>query len=215
MTWRRAILVSLSISLIVFVSSCGPEIVGSSMTLAESQALKNSFDRLDAALVSQALEIHQELAPPATDAEIQKLRRALNGKRVESLEAWYRWHNGTIDHTFLLPLGRPLSIAEALDHRSEIQTVPFVDDLRTSAIKLMDDGAGDGYFLDVTSPTPQVFYHMLEDPFPRYYGTMENFINYVARDYEDGIVFVNDSGQLDYDDSEFAVKEEAHLAKFN
>lgn len=76
------------------------------------------------------------------------LRKKLGGVEIQCLEQWYRWHNGCIDHaTDILPLGRMLSVSESLNDRAMIQKTPFVDSLRKHAIKLLDDGAGDGFSL--------------------------------------------------------------------
>lgn len=182
------------------------------MSEPERQALSASLSRLDEALANRAPSLHMKLAPPASPAEIARLRAALNQDKVEVLEAWYLWHNGTTDPaTSLLPLGAPLSIEEALEDHGSIQRVPFVDKLRKSAIKLMDDGSGDGFFLDVTSTKPTVFYHMLEDPLPLSYGSLDQFVNFIATGFEAGVLRTNESGALDYDIQAYEQFEAEHL----
>jgi|ERR1043166_6519959 hypothetical protein len=206
---------SFHIGLVLLCCSCGkPKSVPSTINTADSQAMKAAYDRLEKTLSTQATGIYTNLSPPATENEIATLRAALNGNTVEALETWYRWHNGTTGQlTDLLPLGHPLSIAEALEDRRMMQSVPFVDQLRKNAIKLMDDGAGDGFFLDVTSTNPTVFYHMLEDPFPRSYGTMTEFIDFIASGFEQGVLFVDKAGNFAYDDARYKSLEEAHFGK--
>jgi len=94
-----------------------------------------------------------------------------------------------------------------------MQGVPFVDKLRKVSVKIMDDGAGDGFFLDVTKTNPPVFYHMLEDPTPQYYGNMAEFIEFIALGFEDGTLFVNEAGEFKYDEAKYRAAEQAHFKK--
>lgn len=197
----------------MLLCSCGkPRSVASSLTPASRQSLQASFDRLDRALQTHAPSLYTNLAPPATTNEIQTLRAAVNGNRIESLEAWYQWHNGAVTGIVnLLPLGYPLSVAEAMEDRRMLQGIPFVPKLRKNAVKLMDDGFGDGFFLDAMSPNPRVFYHMLEEPAPTYYGTMQDFVDFIASGFESGVLRVDEAGELAYDEQEYFRLEEEHL----
>ena len=78
--------------------------------------------------------------------------------------------------------------------------------------KTLDDRAGDGFFVDVTSPDPLVFYHMLEVPGPTYYGTFAEFATFIADGFDSGVLFVNASGKFDYDEARYEAHEAAHLA---
>jgi len=184
------------------------------MSEAERATLAASFHRLEQVLQTRGPSLYTNLAPPATAAELQPLRTALNGNTIEVLEAWYQWHNGTADRsTRLLPLGVPLSINESLEDRRSIQSIPFVDKLRKSSVKLMDDGSGDGFFLDVTAAKPTVFYHMLEDPFPLGFGTLDQFVDLIAQGFETGVLYTNASGEFEFDLDGFEAFEAAHLRK--
>jgi hypothetical protein len=157
-----------------------------------------------------------DLAPPATEQEIPTLRNALNGSTIEVLEAWYKWHNGSLSqNTWLLPLGHPLTIKEALEDRKMIQAIPFVDKLRKNSLKILDDGAGDGFFLDVTAKNPTVFYAMLEDPTPRHYGTLVEFINFIAQGFEEGALSVEEKGDLKWDKAKYKALEKEHFKKID
>lgn len=193
--------------------SCSkPPAVATPLSPAEAQALTESFARLEKVLATKATVLHTNLTPPATVAEIAVLRAALNGTTNLVLEAWFGWCNGTTNQSAdLLPLGRPLSIAEALEDRKLIQSIPLVDKLRRQSLKIMDDGAGDGFFVDVTSSRPRVFYHMLEDGTPQYYGTMPEFVNFIATGFETGVLFVNTKGEFAYDHAQYEALEQKHF----
>jgi len=202
---------------VVFLCLCScskPTSVPSVLDSSEAKALQASFERLDHVLAVKGVAIQTNLAPPASPTEIAKLRAALGGNKIDALEAWFCWHNGTAGtRTDLLPLGYPLTIAESLDDRKLIQKIPFVDKLRKSAIKIMDDGAGDGFFLDVTSASPTVFYHMLEDPTPQYYGSLHEFVDYIAGAFENGALFVDAAGRLKHDETKYQAWEKEHFKK--
>jgi hypothetical protein len=186
--------------------------VSVALTSAEAQALAESFARLDKVLAANAAVIHTNLAPPATEADIAVLRAALNGATNFVLEAWFGWHNGALNlGTSLLPLGLPQSIAEALEDRKLIQSIPFIDKLRKRSLKILEDIAGDGFFVDVTSLKPRVFYHMLEDGTPRYYGTLTEFVNFIATGFESGVLSVDAKGQFNYDNQKYQVFEQEHF----
>jgi hypothetical protein len=198
---------------VLLLGSCSkPGAANVALSPAEAQALQESFARLDQVLAAKASSLHTNLAPPATVAEIAALRSALNGSTNFVLEAWFGWHNGArVRGTSLLPLGSPISIAEALEDRKLIQRIPLVDKLRKRSLKILDDGAGDGFFVDVTSAQPQVFYHMLEDGTPLYYGTLAEFVNFIATGFERGVLFVDANGKFGYDEKQYQALEQAHF----
>jgi hypothetical protein len=176
--------------------------------------LSASLAKLDETLATKSAFIHAKLAPGATQKDIDTLRSGLGGAQIECLEVWYKWHNGCSGRiTDVLPLGRMLSIAESLEDRKEIQNIPFVDAKRKSALKILEDGAGDGYFLDVESQNPRVFYHMLEDPFPRDYGTLEEFVSFIGDVHAAGVVTENEHGMAAYDLDRYKTIEAGYLKR--
>jgi hypothetical protein len=164
--------------------------VSSSLSPKEAKQLRESLARLEKVLKEKAKKVHAELAPPATDADIDRLRAELNGSTVESLELWYRWHNGMPDYAAeLIPLGRPNSIDEAIADRGVLKGQLDAGTPHQSMIKLLADGFGDGYFLDTTSSKLTVFYEMIEDPTgggTRF--TLTEFVDFIAAAYEQGIL---------------------------
>ena len=46
-------------------------------------------------------------------------------------------------------LGYPLSVQESLDDREMEQKIALIDSLRKGSVKILEDGSGDGFFLDV------------------------------------------------------------------
>lgn len=170
------------------------------MTDEQKTALKAGLSNLADTLKDKSPFVFDKLAPAATAEELEGLRSALGGVRIECLEVWYGWHNGCEGQlTDVLPLGRMLSISEALDDRRRIQGVPFVDAKRRMALKILEDGAGDGFFLDIASANPRVFYHMLEDPYPRDYGTLEEFVTFIAEVHAAGIASQDEHGMVAFD----------------
>jgi hypothetical protein len=170
------------------------------MSAKEKDALKANLAKLESTLKNKSPFIFDKLASGASQQEIGRLRSGLGGAQIECVEIWYRWHNGCTDRlTDVLPLGRMLSIAESLEDREGAKNIPFVDAKRKSALKILDDGAGDGFFLDIASPIPRVFYHMIEDPYPRDFGTLQEFVNFINDVHAAGLASENDHGMVAFD----------------
>ena len=205
----------LILALTLTATSCGRiQVSNSTMSTEQQEELESNLSELDKALEEHAAFIHAKLAPPADSSQIQGLRDGLSGAQVLSLEIWYSWHNGCVDHlTDIHPLGRMLSIAESLQDRKMIQDVPFVDTKRKMAIKILDDGAGDGFFLDICGPHPRVFYHMLEDPFPQDYGLLQEFVDFLARVHSAGVSSEDPNGMVEFDLDKYQELEESYLKK--
>lgn len=198
---KAAIAFVLALGIGVFAIGCGRQkAVSSAMTNEQQNALNASLAKLEGTLRDKSPFIAAKLAPAATDQELATLQSELGGARIQCLEQWYRWHNGCTGRTTdLLPLGRMLSIAEALEDRRTAQGIPFVDAKRKSALKILEDAAGDGFFLDVASPSPRVFYHMLEDPFPRDYGTLPEFVAFIGDVHAVGLASEDGRGMVVFD----------------
>lgn len=203
----------------IVLMCCGceaPASVPSSMSAADLKSLEASLERLDKVLSEKVPAIHANLAPGATNAEIADLRAGLEGNQIEALEVWFRWHNGCMGTPCrFLPLGDPLSIQQALEDRRMIREIALVGNRRKAVIKILVDGAGDGFFLDITSSAPKVFYEMLEDPYPRYYGTLEEFADFITAAFDSGAITVNQAGEFDYDSDRYDELEAAHLKQIS
>lgn len=200
--------------MVAMLCSCGqPKSVSSTLSTGDVESLAKSFERLNEVLALKAPQVFTNLAPPATGAEIAKLRGELGDVKIDVIEAWYGWHNGgaSPQPVQLLPLGYFLSIDEALADRKAIQKIPLVSSLRKRSIKLLEDGAGDGFFMDPTTPNPGVFYHMLEEPTPIAYGTLKQFVDFIAGCFANGTCFVNEDGRFFFDTVEYDKAEAAFL----
>jgi hypothetical protein len=199
---------------VLVFASCGKHAsVSSALTAAEAQELTTAMNRLEAALQAYAPTQYASLSSGATSTEIGLLRAELNGSTVEVLEAWFNWHNGTTGGTCtLLPLGTVISIDEAIASRELEASIALIDSFRKSSFKILDDGSGDGFFINPTSSTPMVFYHMLEDPYPLYYGTLAEFIDFIAIGFEQGVMYEDPQGNFAYDMARYTTYETAHLA---
>lgn len=198
---KTAFTVWLIASIAFLTTGCGERpAVNSTLTVQQQNALNARLAELDRTLKEKAPFIFAKLAPPATDEQLSELRAALGGAQIQSLETWYQWRNGCEGvNTLILPLGRMLSISEALDDRKMIQDIPFVGSKRKGALMILEDGAGDGFFLDIASPNPRVFYHMLEDPYPRDYGTMQQFVTFITQVYAAELASEEDNGMVVFD----------------
>jgi hypothetical protein len=204
----------LSFVALVLAGCARPDATSSMLSVESRQALELSLAELQAELQKNAPFILEKLSGPASDEQIAQLRVELDGAEVQCLEVWYRWHNGCDDPlTRILPLGRMLSIAESTEDRRAIQSIPFVDTKRKQAIKLLDDGAGDGFFLDVSSAAPRVFYHMLEDPWPRDYGPLDSFVEFLTQVHRSGLATVNENGMVDFDWERYDAIQSDYLSK--
>jgi hypothetical protein len=196
-------------------TGCGQHKATTSTMSNKAQAdLSASLAKLDETLARKSPFIRAKLAPGATQKEIDTLRSGLGGAQVECLEIWYKWHNGCSGHlTDVLPSGRMLSIDESLEDRKGIQSIPFVDAKRKNSLKILEDGAGDGYFLDIESQNPRVFYHMLEDPYPRDYGTLEEFVSFIGDVHAAGIATESEHGMAAFDLDQYKKIEADYLKR--
>jgi hypothetical protein len=183
------------------------------MSEDEKKTLTAELERLQSVLNDKSPFVAEKLAPGATEAEILALRSEVAGAQLDELEIWFKWHNGCTDRlTDLLPLGRMLSISEALETRKMLQSTPFVDARIKRSLKLLEDIAGDGFYVDLTESNPRVFYCMIEDPYPTYYGTLQEFVAFVSEVHEAGLATPNSNGMVDFDQVHYQELESKHLA---
>lgn len=206
----------LLVSLLSFIAiGCGGQPTVSSVTMTDAQRaeLLAALEKLDETLEQHAPEIFKQFAPPASDDDIKELRSGLGGVDRPFLELWFRWHNGGQNGVVgLLPLGDALSIQEALADRAMNQSISMMHHSRRRDIKLLDDGAGDGYFLNLSSNPPRVYYEMLEDPAQTDYGTLAEFVDFIEQVHAAKITTVDDRGFVDFDWDAYSKLETKHLA---
>lgn len=198
---------SLSFIVLIFsavLSSCGKRTTSRSSYLSDDQtiSLAQAFERLDETLRAKAPNIHSTLNSSATIDDLDKLRTCLSGNQVEMLEKWFLWHNGAGE--YILPAGLPISVDRTVEDLRIIESIPFVPEVRRNAVKILCDSAGDGFFMDVDTENPMVFHHTLEDPEnPVWFGTLPEFLSFIAKGFEMGILFENEEGKLDYDGARY------------
>src|SRR4051812_47243364 len=103
----------------ILTTGCGhSKTVSSTVSHKQQDVLSASLAKLGDTLANKSPFIFAKLAPGATPEDIHMLRAELGGAEIQCLELWYRWHNGCTGHiTDVLPLGRMLSIAEAVEDR--------------------------------------------------------------------------------------------------
>ena len=208
--------IPLIVTLVTFFFGCGGQtavVESMFMNDEERNELRAAQAKLDDTLRKHSPFVYDELAPSATDAEIEKLRAELDVTERPYLELWFKWHNGCTDHPMrLLPLGDLISVDESIEDRSSIQDMPFVHQRRKRDIKLLDDGCGDGFFLDLTASPPRIYYEMLEDRFPTDYGTMLQFLQFIDRVHTAGITSVNEREIVIFDATAYQKLEAEHLS---
>lgn len=186
--------------------------VSSGLSPKERQALRTSLAKLEKSLQEKSPFVHSTLSDPASEEELARLWSELDDQKVECLEVWYRWHNGSkLPENQLLPLGRMLSIAEAVEDRHREKEIPLIDAKRKSALKILDDGSGDGFFVDVGSTKPRVFYHMLEDGYPQDFGTLGEFVGFISDVHAAGLARQIENGLIVFDFKRYQVLEQKYL----
>ena len=197
-------LVLIGLALLAPIAGCsGPNPVQTTLTPQERQDLEDALARLDEAIAKNTPHLRDKLGTPASQSDIAELRNYL-GVKNELLETWFLWRNGERELAAdLLPLGRLISISKAIDDRKSVNELPFVDDLQRRAFKILEDPAGDGFYIDVTCDNPKVFYHMLEDPFPRYFGNLPQFVEFLIRIHSAGITSLDEHGMILFDIEEY------------
>lgn len=197
-----------------FLSSCGKRTNSQTSFLSEDQTerLEAAFNRLENTLKKKAPNLHATLNSGATIEDLDKLRTCLSGNQVEMLEKWFTWHNGANEP--LLPAGLPISIERSVEDVRILESIPFVPEIRRNSVKILCDSAGDGYFMDVDTESPLVFYHSLEDPEnPVWFGTLEEFVNFISTGFETGILCENNEGKFDFDGARYEELMADHLTQ--
>lgn len=176
------------------------------MPPSDREALIAALDRIDVALAEKTPTLASFLNDGATDEEIEHLRQALGGAINEPLEIWFRWHNGSSQPGLaLLPVGGLISLEDAIRIKEMESRIPLIPGYRRNAIKVLDDHAGDGYFLDLTADEPDIFYDMLEDRTPpsERQASLTDLATFIAICFERGLIFQDEFGLLDYDEDSY------------
>lgn len=208
----RQTILPIAMTLLCFVGCDHPQAVSSGLSKNEQRSLQTALQQLESTLRDRSPFIADALAPPATDAELKSLWAELDGVKIECLEEWYRWHNGCTSPTIdLISLGRMLSIDEAINDRRQMQSIPIIDSKLRGAYKILEDLAGDGFYLDVANTNPQVFYCMIEDPYPRYFGSLSQFVGFIESVHAAGLATKNANGLVDFDYDRYQELEATYL----
>lgn len=180
----------------------------------KAQDLQNALQSLDQIIKDKAQSLHDNLADGATDKQIVELQSEFNNEITPCIEQWFRWRNGSIKQfSEIIPLGELVSIEQVVEYRNQLKNSGLKRILRFNSVLLLEDGAGDGYFVDLQRSPPEVYYEMLEDPTPTYYGTMFEFVRYITEGYKSGVFSIDDDGELECNDELFERYEESHLEK--
>ena len=185
------------------------------LSIANRDDLSKKLNKLDSVLQNVSPSVYARLLPPADEDSINALREGLGGVQNDYLELWFTWHNGSTGGSAgLLPLGGAHTIAEAIADRQLNRSIPGLMPRRHRDIKLLDDGAGDGFFLDLSSPRGNVYYEMLEDPFPQSYGSFSQFLDFLYAVHAAGIAEINSRGVVVFDEVAYRALEARHFAEF-
>lgn len=181
-----------------------------------TQTTAQLVTRLQAVLETNAPVVASALQPGLSDAQIASLERQGGFQLSDDLHALYRWHNG-IRRTSTIGLLaglRFVPLDEFVQERSLIgQQVASASGIqraafsvfaghRSSWIRILDDGAGDGYFYDPrrTDAEGAFFYHFAEGGHYLWFPSVRNFLAGVIECYESRAVRVAADGKsLDED----------------
>jgi hypothetical protein len=195
-------------------SSCGDRTISQPSRLSENDVvlLSEAFENFDRVLLEKAPNIYAKLQPGTTLEDLDKLRVCLNGNQVEVLEKWFSWHNGAGE--YILPAGFPIGIDRSVEDQRILESIPFVPEVRRNSVKILGDLAGDGFFVHVDTEKPRVFHHMLEAPEnPVWFGTLIEFVDFIATGFESGILFEDEEGEFDYDGGRYEEFLSEHLKR--
>jgi hypothetical protein len=204
--------------LLVLLGGCGqPKIKPVSLSPEDERKLAGELAALDAVLRQHTPQVAAKLNPPAAPADIARLRTELAGAIIQPLEAWFQWHNGAARQpgpVVLIPLGRPVDLRAALAERNLIRQIPLVPTRRKLALKILDDDAGDGFFVDLVGGQARVFYHMLEDPDSyQDYGRLEEFVGFIRSVHEAQILAIAKEGPDEFDLQKYQMLEAAYFGR--
>lgn len=118
------------------------------------------------------------LNAPATDSEIQNLKRTLKLQNEEILSL-YRWHNGGIGRYYeLIPGGRFCDIKTALEVRTMNSKILFLEKRVRGGLPIIYGLNGDMYFALITNETVDIYRYEVGER-SRYLGSLSEFLKFV------------------------------------
>ena len=147
----------------------------------------------------------------------------------DDLRTLYRWHNGMPTNCIvgLLPGQRFLPLDEIvregalvrqqLQSETSLQRAAFaaLAGHRKGWVRVLDDGAGDGYFYDPKRSDAEgaFFYHMAEQSYFLWFASFRNFLAGTIECYESRAIYLAKDGSDLVEDSEHTQKIWDKLAK--
>jgi cell wall assembly regulator SMI1 len=185
----------ISVLVMTFLPPLPPEVVyppAPPMPAAVSDSMDELLSRYDSLLQSAAPQAYQSLQPGLTDAQIDQLETQYAITLPPDIRALYRWRNGTTpgqwvtafpDHHFS-PLVDALAEREALKQQlaegptpGQRMTAVYIA-YRLPWIGILEDGFGDGYYLDPTrqESAGSFFFNFNEDGRYVFFPAFRNYL---------------------------------------
>jgi len=178
--------------------------------------------RLQIVLESNAPVVARSLQPGLSDAQISELESQGGFRLSSDLRALYRWRNGLPTNSIvgLLPGQRFVPLEEATQERSLIRQQSGVAfkifaGHRKGWLRVLDDGAGDGYFYDPERSDSQgaFFFHFAEVGEYLWFPSLRNFLSGVIECYQTQAVKMAADGKNIDEDAERTEKIWGRLGK--
>lgn len=163
-------------------------------------SLEELLARLEELLKERAPKAYARLEPGIASGELQRIEAKLGVQLSDELRTLYSWHNGMSDSSeaTLFSIYPFPSLNRLADERTagqlDLRKASFLQRTlhslmlghRESWIAIFPDGAGDGYYVDLSRPASQgaVFYNFTEDVHYVFYPSLKNLIAAIVECYE-------------------------------
>lgn len=187
------------------------------------------LSHLQNVLETNASIVAQSLQAGLSEAHISELEAAAGLRLSQELRALYRWHNGMSTNATvgLLPGQRFVPFDEAVAERAltrrqlasgtlgERASYRVFAGHRKSWLRVLDDGAGDGYFYDHQRADAEgaFFCHMAEEGYYLWFPSVRNFLAGVIECYQTQAVKLGTDGKHLEEDARRTEKVWARLGK--
>jgi cell wall assembly regulator SMI1 len=171
---------------------------------AVTEPTETLLNRLQKTLEKNAPEIAHQLQPGLSEAEINAQEMAGGFVLPAEIRALYRWHNGQAPASpdGLLPGLRFLPLETTVRERQllsqQLRAEGFWSRLnfkifaghRRSWVPILDDGSGDGYYVDPDRSDAEgaFFYNFSEVRFYTWFPAFRNFLTGLIECYDTGAV---------------------------
>ncbi len=194
----------LGLGLLIATVRYGPEILGRRMFYPDppplpvevSTSTADLLKQLENELQAQAPQGLAELNPGLSLETISEIERQNGFTLPPDIKALYQWRNGQpsgstnqiVPGHYFVPLQDAVKINQATQPKGALTS--FFIGHQKSWLPVFDDGASDGYFLDVAKSAKPgcFFYHMAEDSHYLFFTSFRNFLTGLNECYAKGLI---------------------------